>query len=148
MEGVRKTSRGKGQGIRMPRRPGALLAALIVTALLAACSDGGSGDGGLSVSYRLDPAPPAVGSAALELRLIDPEGKPVTGASVELEANMNHAGMTPTFATLTETADGRYDGDVEFTMGGDWFLLMKATLADGRTVERTLDVKGVRSKHP
>jgi hypothetical protein len=148
MEGVRKTSRGKEKGTWSRRRPGVLFPVLLVTALLMGCSGGGSGDGGLSVSYRLDPAPPAVGSAALELRLVDPEGKPVKGATVELEANMNHAGMRPTFATLTETADGRYDGDVEFTMGGDWFLLMKATLADGRTVQRTLDVKGVRSQNP
>lgn len=146
MEDVREPTRETG--VRPRSRPGALFPALLVALMLAACSGGGTGEGGLSVSYRLDPAPPAVGSAAIELRLVDPEGKPVTGAQVELEANMNHAGMTPTFATLTEAEGGRYDGQVEFTMGGDWFLLMNATLPDGRTVERTLDVKGVRSKQP
>ena len=142
MEDVRSRRDGKREGTRSRARPGAQFLALFRTlvraaflavigvAFLTACSGGGSGEGGLSVSFRLDPAPPTVGSVALELRLIDPEGKPVIGATVEVEANMNHAGMVPTFATLIETSDGRYDGDVEFTMGGDWFLLMKATLAE------------------
>ncbi len=121
------------------------VAATLVTALLfGACSGGGTGAGGLSVTWRLDPTPPAVGPTALEVRLIDPAGAPVTGASLEVEANMNHAGMVPVFATLEETGPGTYEGTVDFTMGGDWFLLVEAALDDGRTVERTLDVKGVR----
>lgn len=120
------------------------LVSLVGLAGLASCSGGGTGDGGLSVTYRLDPAPPRVGEAELELRLIDPAGQPVPAAQVEVEANMNHAGMTPTFATLTEAEPGRYDGTLRFTMAGDWYLAVEVTLPDGRRVERTLDVRGVR----
>jgi len=126
------------------RGVGRVAAALVTALLVGACTGGGTGEGGLSVTWRLDPTPPAVGPAALELRLIDPAGEPVDGAAIEVEANMNHAGMVPVFASLEETAPGTYEGTVDFTMGGDWFLLVEATLDDGRTVERTLDVKGVR----
>lgn len=119
---------------------------LAVAALLpVACSGGGTGEGGVSVTFRLDPRPPRVGTAKLELRIIDPAGGPVAGASVDVEANMNHAGMQPTFATLEEQAGGLYTGTLEFTMGGDWFLLVQAELADGSRVERRLDVPGVRT---
>ena len=119
----------------------------VLVALLCACSGGGgTGDGGVTISFRLDPQPPVVGKAKLELRVIDVSAEPVTGATLKLEANMSHAGMRPTFAELVEDGPGRYVGDVEFTMGGDWFLLVDATLADGREIERKLDVPGVRSK--
>lgn len=119
--------------------------ALMCCSWLSACSGSGTGDGGLSVTFRFDPPAPAVGTARLALRLVDPAGQPVQGASVAVEANMDHAGMVPTFATLAEDGPGHYVGDVAFTMGGDWFLQLDVTLADGRKVSRTLDVPGVRS---
>ncbi|MCB9897325.1 MAG: FixH family protein [Planctomycetes bacterium] len=122
------------------------VAVIALAALLSACSGGGTGDGGVAATFRFDPQPPSVGKAHFELRLVSPQGEAVAGATVAVEANMNHAGMQPTFADLSEDVPGRYVGDVEFTMGGDWFLLMNATLADGRKIERKLDVPGVRSK--
>jgi hypothetical protein len=56
---------------------------------------------------------------------------------------MNHAGMVPEFAQAREMAPGRYQGDLEFTMGGDWFILVRAKLPDGRALERKIDVPGV-----
>jgi hypothetical protein len=64
---------------------------------------------------------------------------------VRVEGNMNHAGMRPSFADLHETEPGRYTGTLRFTMGGDWFLLVQATLPDGNQVEQKIDVPGVRS---
>jgi hypothetical protein len=32
---------------------------------------------------------------------------------------------------------------MELTMAGDWFLLLEAELADGRRIERTIDVPNV-----
>ena len=45
--------------------------------------------------------------------------------------------------TCSETAPGRYQADLEFTMGGDWFILVRAELLDGRSMERKIDVPGV-----
>lgn len=122
------------------------LALVVCCGLLAACSGGGTGEGGITTTFRFDPQPPRVGTAEFELRLVNPDATPVVGATVSVEANMNHAGMTPTFAELSEESEGRYVGAVHFTMGGDWFLLLDIKLADGRAVERTLDVPGVRSE--
>jgi hypothetical protein len=127
----------------VPLALGAWLLLALLAAGLAACSGGGSGEGDVSITFRLEPRPPRVGTADLELRLIDPAGDPVPGASVAVEANMNHAGMQPTFATLEERGGGLYAGTIEFTMGGDWFLLVTAELEDGRQIERRLDVPGV-----
>ena len=131
-------------GAGSPTRMATVVA--LALALLAACSGGGSGEGDVSVTFRIEPRPPVVGSARLELRLIDPAGGPIPGAGVQVEANMNHAGMQPTFSTLEESAPGLYAGPLEFTMGGDWFLLVVARLDDGREIERRLDVPGVRSE--
>jgi hypothetical protein len=73
-------------------------------------------------------------------------GEPVKGATLELEGNMNHAGMKPVFAEAREVKDGRYEADLEFTMGGDWFILVDGKLADGRKLRRKVDVKGVKSR--
>jgi hypothetical protein len=75
--------------------------------------------------------------------LHDANGLPISGAQVELEGNMNHAGMVPVFAEASEVAPGRYRAGMEFTMGGDWFILVRADLPDGRSMERKVDVPGV-----
>lgn len=120
----------------------------LLLAVLGACSAGTDDSDGVSAIFRLDPPAPVVGTAALEVRLVDAGGEPLGGADVEIEANMNHAGMTPTFADLVESdaRSGLYVGDVELTMGGDWFLLMTARLADGQLIERKLDLPGVRAR--
>ena len=59
---------------------------------------------------------------------------------------MNHAGMVPVFADARETAPGRYEATLNFTMAGDWFILVQARLPDGRTVEQAIDVPGVQGR--
>jgi hypothetical protein len=99
----------------------------------------------VQIDWRLEPSPPTVGDAEIALHLNGSDGSPVSGAEVVVEGNMNHAGMKPSFAELTETAPGHYVGTLDFTMGGDWFLLVQGTLPDGTTVERKIDIPGVRS---
>ena len=72
--------------------------------------------------------------------------KPVPGARIELEGDMTHPGMAPVFGKAIEGAAGDYSGRLDLPMGGDWVILMHVTLADGRKVERQIDVKGVRAK--
>jgi hypothetical protein len=95
------------------------------------------------VQAEIKPNPPQVGAAPVAITLTDSAGKPLTGASLEVEGNMNHAGMKPEFATLQETSPGRYEGTLEFTMAGDWFLLVTGRLADGSPVNQKVDVPGV-----
>ncbi len=112
------------------------------------CHRGGGTDEAADVKagLTLQPSPPAVGMATATVTLADREGRPVRGATVKLEGNMNHAGMTPAFADATEVEPGQYRADLELTMGGDWFVLISAQLPDGRRLRRKVDVPGVRSR--
>lgn len=89
---------------------------------------------------ELRPDPPIVGEAVLELQLSDAAGSPVQGASVELKADMTHAGMTPVFGDVVDEGDGSYLSTFEWTMAGDWILTVSGTLEDGRTFHRELQV--------
>lgn len=60
-----------------------------------------------------------------------------------LEGDMSHPGMAPVFGSAMETEPGYYEGRLQLTMPGDWVILEHITLADGRKVERQVDVKGV-----
>ncbi len=56
---------------------------------------------------------------------------------------MAHPGMAPVFSDAHETSPGSYEAHVNFSMGGDWVLLLHVTLADGRKFDKQVDVKGV-----
>ena len=47
---------------------------------------------------------------------------------------MSHPGMKPVSEHRPGGGAGRYEAAVELTMAGDWFLLIDATLRDGRTL--------------
>lgn len=111
----------------------------------AACQKQAVSQSELTVEYEMTPQPPRVGTAIITLKLVDLTGKPISGASVSLEGNMSHAGMRPVFGEAREQEPGRYHAPLEFTMGGDWVILLYLTLPDGRKLERQIDVKGVKS---
>jgi hypothetical protein len=101
----------------------------------------------VGVDLRVEPSPPKVGKARLTLDVSEADGKPVEGATLRLEGNMAHAGMKPVFADAREDREkaGRYRAEMEFTMAGDWFVLVTGKLADGRPVNKKIDVKGVKA---
>jgi hypothetical protein len=116
---------------------------LAIVLILAACRGGSSGPDDVAVDLAVTPHPPCVGPATIVTNLQDPGGEPVAGAQVSLEGDMNHAGMVPVLGEATEVAPGRYETPLTFSMGGDWFILVHATLPDGRTLEHKVDVPGV-----
>jgi hypothetical protein len=75
----------------------------------------------------------------------DASAKPVTGARIELEGDMSHAGMSPVFGHAEERQPGDYRGRLEFSMAGDWTILLHIELANGRKLERQIEVKDVRA---
>ena len=110
------------------------------------CSPGASEKADILVDLTLTPSPPVVGNTQMSLKLATSDGTPVDGAEVRLEGNMNHAGMKPSFAELQEAEPGRYLGRLNFTMGGDWFILVTAKTPDGQTVQQKVDVPGVKTR--
>ena len=119
--------------------------ALCAGLFLNGCQRRAEPHAGISVEHEVEPRPPRVGAARVTLRVADASGRPLGGARVRLEANMSHAGMRPVFAEAVESGPGRYQTELEFTMAGDWVVLVHAALPDGRKIERQFDVKGVRA---
>ncbi len=86
-----------------------------------------------------------MGPATVVVQLADAAANPVAHATIMVEADMSHPGMGPVFGTTSETAPGSYRTQIDFNMGGDWVVLLHIKLADGRKIERQIDVRGVRS---
>ncbi len=122
-----------------------LLAIVAVTSCGCTPRSSSSADDVVKVELTVRPEPPKVGDAKVLVSLTTRDGEPVRGAAVKLEGNMNHAGMKPVFADAKEVEPGKYEATLEFTMGGDWFILIDAVLADGKEIDRKVDVPGVRS---
>jgi hypothetical protein len=100
----------------------------------------------VTLSAELAPRPPRVGPATITVQVRGIGGAPLAGAVVRVEADMAHPGMAPVFGDAREVQPGKYQAPLEFTMGGDWFATVTVTLADGRKLERQIDVPGVRSR--
>jgi len=95
---------------------------------------------GFVMTLAAQPSPPVVGDGQLIVTLADPAGKPVADARLAVEGNMSHAGMKPSFGAVTAAADGRYTVAIQWTMAGDWYVDIKATLSDGRVIGRRFPI--------
>lgn len=124
-----------------------LLLVVLCSVVLPGCrpkSDTDHADTKATVEFS--PNPPVVGVTAVTVTLADPAGAPIRLGHLEVEGNMNHAGMKPVFTRLQENDPGRYAGTIAFSMGGDWFLMLSGQFPDGRRFEKKIDVPGIRSR--
>jgi hypothetical protein len=133
------------RGIQKRRSLMYLALALCASAFLTGCRQTAESAPGLLMRHEVKPQPPKVGPATITLNLSDAAGKALAGARVKLEGNMSHPGMNPVFAEAREIEAGRYQASIEFTMGGDWIVLVRANLPDGQKFEREFEVKGVQA---
>src|SRR5277367_5267654 len=83
-------------------------------------------------SWQSDPAVPHTGTNIFTATLADKTGVRLTGAHIALEGDMTHPGMTPSFGEAKEIAPGRYQGQLDLSMPGDWTILFHITLASGQ----------------
>lgn len=103
--------------------------------------------GTLQASVQFDPNPPVAHHAVkVKITMTDSAGKPLQLGRLEVEGDMNHAGMSPVIAHFDETAPGVYTGQFEFTMGGDWFLLLNGQLPGNTHFLKKIDVPGVKAQ--
>ena len=114
--------------------------------VLSGCHQSTQQPDGLVIESEILPQPPETGPVTLNIRAEDAGLRPIKGARIELEGDMSHPGMPPVFGKATESAEGYYSGRLDLPMGGDWVILMHVTLADGKNIERQINVKGVRAK--
>jgi hypothetical protein len=99
---------------------------------------------GVTVEFRIKAQPVRIGPIVISLALTDASNHPVTGAQVQVEADMSHAGMSPVFAPAGEVQPGRYESHLPLGMAGDWVILLHGTLPNGEKLERQFDVRDVR----
>ena len=129
------------------RIPRILVFAGTALLLITACNKQSSpAPPNITIEHEVTPQPAHVGTATITLRLSDTSRKAVTGAQITLEGNMSHAGMSPVFATAKEIEAGRYQAQLELTMGGDWIILLHLTLSDGHKLEQQFEISGVRAE--
>lgn len=118
----------------------------IISGLAVLGCQSGDNTSDVKLNWELEPDPPKVGMATMNITLRDSTNQLIESANVKLEGNMSHPGMEPVLATAKEVEPGRYSAEIEFTMGGDWFILIESTLPDDRVVERQINIPGVRSE--
>ncbi|MCW9707845.1 FixH family protein [Fodinibius salsisoli] len=119
---------------------------MIVCLAAVGCAPSDDADPDINLQWEITPNPPSAGMAQLDFTLRDSTEQLIKGAEVKLEGNMSHPGMQPVLTTAEEIAPGKYSANIKFTMGGDWFILVKSTLADGREVRKQIEIAGVRSE--
>ncbi len=123
-----------------------LTAAALFSILFAAgCHRQTASSPDIIVVHEIAPQPARVGLTTIALGLTDPSSRPVTAAHITLEGDMSHPGMAPVFGEASEVAPGRYQGKLNFSMGGDWAVLVHITMPNGQKLERQFDVRGVEA---
>ena len=98
----------------------------------------------ITFQYEIAPQPPRAGAVTIDLKLTDKNGAAVSGARVDLEGNMTHAGMAPVSSEAKEIETGKYRGTLQLTMAGDWIVLVHVTLPDGQKRQRQIELSGVK----
>lgn len=95
----------------------------------AAAGPAGTEEG---LRVRLEVEGDAVGPAPVTVHVLD-GSQGVSGAEVEVQGDMSHAGMQPVIVVAAESEAGVYRAEgFAFTMAGDWFVTATVETADGR----------------
>jgi len=84
--------------------------------------------GPFKVRAELDPETPKVGKNRVTIWLQDKTGQPLGGATLKVVAVMPAMGSMPAMyapAEMRETGTGRYEGEFQPSMGGEWPLTIE-----------------------
>lgn len=100
---------------------------------------------GLVIAFQSEPDPPASGDNTFEVVVTQPDGSPVTDASVEAVFSMpampamNMPAMRST-AALAHQGAGRYRGTGQLSMSGTWNVIVTASRGAEELGRRNLSV--------
>jgi len=115
------------------------LLAVIVAVMVAACAGPVSTltSGDISVGVRTEPNPAELGDNQFSF-WVERDGAAIKAASVRWRMFMVGMPMNSDHTWIEATADGRrYTGIGDFSMGGDWQVVVQVTPASGDPVTVT-----------
>jgi hypothetical protein len=116
-----------------------VLALLVLFALSACRSDDRLGSERFDLDVKLTATELPHGAMTLAtLTLRDRAHRPVPGAQLQVKGFMSHPGMAPLIPTVTDQGEGVYVAYLQFTMAGDWTLLVTGELPDGSKIVTSL----------
>ena len=104
-----------------------------------------TGGQGVSIDFRSEPDPPRYGDNAVEVTLRQPDGTPITDATVTAVfsmpamPSMNMPAMRAE-APLTHVEGGRYKGTGQLSMGGTWTVVVTASRGGETVAKKTLSI--------
>lgn len=110
-----------------------LLSLLFVSVL--GCSRTPSDDPRLNISLEQTPSAMAVQTIVLS---ISDGATPLENAKVQIEATMTHAGMPSQIVPMEPLGAGKYQASIDFSMLGEWVLIVNITESNGAVMQRTL----------
>ncbi len=113
------------------------LAVPIALLLAASLAAGGCRRSAAAVSVAWQEQPAAVTvdrPALLQIVLRDASGQPIDGATLRIEAHMQHPGMAPVVETAEARGKGVYAARVSLSMAGEWIVIVSGELPDGRRI--------------
>lgn len=118
-----------------------VLSALLTLGILVGCRQNTipPSEATVDVTLSIAPNPPVVGPATLVVTVTDSDGDPINDAQVAVRGDMDHAGMQPVVEETSTAQDGDYTLPFEWTMSGDWFVIVTVTLVDGTVIEEQFD---------
>jgi hypothetical protein len=100
----------------------------------------------LKIDLKVDPAEPAPNKPAkFNVTITDQDGKPVTGADVNIALTMKTMDMGEEKVKLADKGNGDYQGAGKVTMAGDWNAAVSAKKS-GQTAVQSFPVKSVMPK--
>ncbi len=116
-----------------PRRMALALSLLALSLAAPACADDATPvdttTAELAISATLDPMPPTTGQHTLTITVVDEDGAPVEGATVNVDPQMTmHGHGSSETAVVAEDGAGVYTAfPVTFQMPGMWKVSVSAT---------------------
>lgn len=114
----------------------------------AGCGRGQNDFSDVGVDVSLSPSPAEVGPARVFVTLKNASGAPIESAQVEVEGTVAGSDTAPVTAQAPEVDPGRYGASLVFGEAGKWFIVVRASLPDGRLFERKVDIGLVLSIAP
>lgn len=119
------------------------LALVWLLVMVSGCARVSQQDDSADIQIRLAPIPfpPVIGDSRLVVQIADKSGSPIDDAHMAVKGSMSHAGMAPVLAEVEGGGkEGVYNVPFEWTMAGDWIVIVDVQLADGSRAQERFDI--------